>query len=143
MEELFDDLIRPEIKAAGISMLPAGIILTGGVSKTEGIDAFVLDIMDLPARVSAPLDANRMPPGRNTQEYSSAAGIIRYIVERERDPFRYLDNPLIHGVSVDNTGRSSIVPETRVRIKLDENNKASGSGFNPLEGLKNAFKDLF
>jgi cell division protein FtsA len=143
MEELCDVLIRPEIKAAGISMLPAGIILTGGVSKTEGIDAFVLDMLDLPSRVSSPLDANRMPPGRNTQEYSAAAGIIRYITERERDPFRYLDNPLIHGASADNSGRPSIVPETRVRIKLDENNKASGSGFNPIEGLKNAFKDLF
>lgn len=143
MEELFDVLIRPQIKAAGISMLPAGIILTGGVSKTEGIDAFVLDIMDLSSRVSLPVDANRMPPGRNTQEYSAAAGIIRYIGERARDPFRYLDNPLIHGVSAENAGRPSIVPETRVRIKLDENNKASGSGFNPIEGLKNAFKDLF
>ena len=143
MEELCEVLIRPQIKAAGISMLPAGIILTGGVSKTEGIDAFVLDVMDLPSRVSSPLDANRMPPGRNSQEYSAAAGIIRYIAERERDPFRYLDNPLIRGVSGEDAGRPSIVPDTRVRIRLDENNKASGSGFNPLEGLKNAFKDLF
>ena len=38
-----------------------------------------------------------MPPGRNTQEYSSAAGIIKYILTRERDPFRYLDNPAIGG----------------------------------------------
>ena len=85
IEELCDVLVRPQIKAAGIPMLPAGIILTGGVSKTEGIDAFVLDIMDLPSRVSSPIDANRMPPGRNTQEYAAAAGIIRYIAERERD----------------------------------------------------------
>ena len=83
-----------------------------------------------------------MPPGRNTQEYSAAAGIIRYITERERDPFRYLDNPLVHAVSPGKAGKpSSIVPEKGVRIKLDENNKASG--FNPIEGLKNAFKDLF
>ncbi len=99
--------------------------------------------MDLPSRVSSPIDANRMPPGRNTQEYAAAAGIIRYIAERERDPFRYLDNPLIRGVSADDGGRPSIVPETRVRIRLDENNKVSGPGFNPLEGIKNAFKDLF
>ena len=143
IEELCDVLVRPQIKAAGIPMLPAGIILTGGVSKTEGIDAFVLDIMDLPSRVSSPIDANRMPPGRNTQEYAAAAGIIRYIAERERDPFRYLDNPLIRGISSDDGGKPSIVPETRVRIRLDENNKVSGTGFNPLEGIKNAFKDLF
>ena len=66
IEELCEVLVRPEIKTAGVSMLPAGIILTGGVSKTDGIDALMLDLMDLSARVSAPLDANRMPPGRNT-----------------------------------------------------------------------------
>ena len=66
LEELTDDLIRPEIKAAKISMLPGGILLTGGVSKTGGIDDFILEKMDLPARVAMPVDANRMPPGRNS-----------------------------------------------------------------------------
>ncbi len=143
IEELCDVLVRPQIRAAGISMLPAGVIITGGVSKTEGIDALVLDIMDLPSRVSSPLDAGRMPPGRNTQEYAAAAGIIRYIAERDRDPFRYLDNPAIRGAHAEDGGRQLIVPENKIRIKLDENNRASGPGFNPLEGLKNAFKDLF
>lgn len=138
LEELCDVLVRPEIKAAGIQMLSSGIILTGGVSKTDGIDAFLLDMMDLPARVSTPLDANRMPPGRNTQEYSSAAGIIRYIADKERDPYRYLDNPAVMGKTDDE--RPPIVPPTKVRIRLDEDNR---EGFNPLEGLKNAFKELF
>lgn len=143
MEELCDVLIRPEIKAAGIAMLPAGIILTGGVSKTDGIDGFLLDMMDLPVRVSLPLDANRMPPGRNTQEYAAAAGIIRYIAEKERDQYRYIDNPAVIGREENDPPRPPIVPQTKVRIKLDENNKMTGSGFNPFEGLKNAFKDLF
>lgn len=143
LEELCDVLIRPEIKAAGIPMLPAGIILTGGVSKTEGIDAFVLDMMDLPTRVSFPLDANRMPPGRNTQEYSAAAGIIRYMVEKEKDPFRYLDNPLMMAGRQDDDQRREIVPPTKVRIKINDDNRAAGLGFKPFEGLKNAFKDLF
>ena len=92
LEELANDLIKPQIKASRVSLLPGGMLLTGGVSKTEGIDEFMLDVMDLPARIAMPADANRMPPGRNTQEYSSAAGIIKYILTRERDPFRYLDN---------------------------------------------------
>ena len=41
LEELFDILVRPEIKCADVAMLPAGIILTGGVSKTEGIAGFL------------------------------------------------------------------------------------------------------
>ena len=143
LEELCDVLLRPEIKAAGIPMLPAGIILTGGVSKTEGIDAFILDMMDLPTRVSFPLDANRMPPGRNTQEYSAAAGIIRYMVEKEKDPFRYLDNPIMMSGRSEEEQRRDILPQTKVRIKINEDNKIAGLGFKPLEGLKNAFKDLF
>lgn len=142
MEELFDALVRPEIKAAGIPMLPAGILVTGGVSKTDGIDAFLLDIMDLPARVSLPVDANRMPPGRNTQEYSSAAGIIRYIIEREKDPFRYLDNPLIMKPGNDIIGsRQQLVPERGISVQTKE--RMSGGGFDPFGGLKRIFRDLF
>lgn len=142
LEELFDVLVRPEIKAADISMLPAGIILTGGVSKTEGIDAFLLDMMDLPARVSVPIDAGRMPPGRNTQEYSSAAGIIRYIIERERDPFRYLDNLLIMKNGNDAVGaRQSIIPDRGIPIQTKD--KIPGSGFDPFGSLKKIFRDLF
>lgn len=144
LEELFDTLVRPEIKAAGIAMLPAGIILTGGVSKTEGLDSFVLDMMDLPARASAPLDANRMPPGRNTQEYSSAAGIIRYVIEKERHPLRYLDNQLVTRGVPDNTSRP-IVREALVSISGKNNSGDSSSGrrFEPLESIKKMFQELF
>ncbi len=144
LEELFDTLVRPEIKAAGIAMLPAGIILTGGVSKTEGLDSFMLDVMDLPARASAPLDANRMPPGRNTQEYSSAAGIIRYVIEKERYPLRYLDNQLVARGVPDNTNRP-IVREALVSISGKNNSGDSSSGrrFEPLDSIKKMFQELF
>ena len=141
IEELFDSLVRPQIKMAGIQMLPGGIVLTGGVSKTDGIDAFLLDLLDLPARVSLPIDENRMPPGRNTQEYSAAAGIIRYVIERERDPFRYLDNPLIMkpGAQEPRQPRGvlgGILPPSDQKAPKD-------SGMNPLSGLKKIFSDLF
>lgn len=140
IEELCEVLVRPEIRTAGISMLPAGIILTGGVSKTEGIDALMLDLMDLSARVSAPIDANRMPPGRNTQEYSSAAGIIRYMLEKERDPFRYLDNPMIMKSMSDGYLRQS--PPEKV-ISIPNGDKKQGSSFDPLGGLKKLINELF
>lgn len=123
LEELCDTLIRPEIKAAGISMLPAGIILTGGVSDLEGLDALLLDMMDLPARAALPLDANRMPPGRNTQEYSSAAGIIRYVLDKERYPLRYLDNQMIAKSLSDNLSRP-IVREGIISIGGKNNSEA-------------------
>jgi len=48
----------------------------------------------MPVRVSLPLDSGRMPPTRNGAEYTCAAGIIRYVLEQERDQFRYIDNPV-------------------------------------------------
>ena len=141
LEELFDTLVRPEIQSAGVQMLPAGIVITGGVSRTEGIDAFVLDLLDLPARVAVPLDADRMPPGRNTQEYSSAAGIIRYILDQERDEFRYIDNPLI----MNNSSRSEQVQAKQPGggLNLPGLKDFKSSGANPFGAIKDLFKDLF
>ena len=137
IEELFDVLVRPELRSSGVSMLPGGIVLTGGVSRTEGIDAFLLDLMDLPVRISAPLDAGRMPPGRNTQEYSAASGIIRYAIEKERDPFRYIENPLPPGAKGgEKRAQSAYNQDQGHRTGQKE-------GFNPLRGITNAFKDLF
>ena len=143
LEELCDTLIRPEINAAGISMLPAGIIITGGVSRTEGLDALLLDMMDLPARAAAPLDANRMPPGRNTQEYSSAAGIIRYVLEKERYPLRYLDNQMIAKSMSDNLSRP-IVREGIISIGGKNNSDGtSGKRLDIVDSIKGIFKELF
>lgn len=94
IEELFCVLVRGEITSSGVSMLPAGLVLTGGGAKTVCIDQYLSGIMDMPARVTLPLDSNRMPPGRNGPEYTCAAGIIRYALEQERDPFRYMEQSL-------------------------------------------------
>jgi len=92
VEELFAVLIKGEIAGAGVSMLPGGLIITGGGSKSVGIDHYLARIMNMPVRVSLPLDSGRMPPSRNGPEYTCAAGIIRYVLEQERDQFRFIDN---------------------------------------------------
>jgi cell division protein FtsA len=94
VEELFSVLIKNEIAEAGVSLLPAGLVVTGGGSKSAGIDHYLSRIMNMPVRVSLPLDSNRMPPGRNGSEYACAAGIIRYALEQERDPYRYIGHSL-------------------------------------------------
>jgi cell division protein FtsA len=35
-----------------------------------------------------------MPPGKNGPEYTCAAGIIRYALEQERDPYRYIEQSM-------------------------------------------------
>ena len=142
LEELADELVKPQIKASRVALLPGGMLLTGGVSKTEGIDEFMLDVMDLPARIAMPVDANRMPPGRNTQEYSSAAGIIKYILTRERDPFRYLDNPAIGGGKAEAPKMQVYAPPVGEGSQAGQKEKKEG-GFNPLKSIGDMFKDLF
>ncbi|HQK25959.1 MAG TPA: cell division protein FtsA, partial [Synergistaceae bacterium] len=91
LEELFGALVESEVAESGVSVLPAGIVLTGGVANTLGVERLVSHLMDMPVRIGRPLDVHRMPPERNGVEYASAAGIIRYVVEKERNPQRYLD----------------------------------------------------
>jgi cell division protein FtsA len=91
VEELFSHYIKNEIDASGVVSLPSGLIVTGGGSKSAGIDQYLAKIINMPVRVSLPLDSGRMPPSRNGVEYTCAAGIIRYVLEKERDPLKYID----------------------------------------------------
>jgi cell division protein FtsA len=92
VEELFSLYVKDEIAASGVASLPGGLIITGGGSKSAGIDQYLAKIVNMPVRVSLPLDSGRMPPSRNGVEYTCASGIIRYVLERERDPLKYIDS---------------------------------------------------
>jgi cell division protein FtsA len=94
VDELFASLVRTEIANSGVSMLPAGLIITGGVARSAGLDKYLSKVLDMPVRISSPLDASRMPPNKNGPEYTCAAGIIRYALEQERDPYRYIEQSL-------------------------------------------------
>jgi cell division protein FtsA len=139
VEELFDVLVKPKIKSAGVPMLPGGIVLTGGVSKMEGIDSLLYSMTDLSVRVATPLDASKMPPSRNTQEYTAASGIIKYMTEKERDPFRYLEPQLTMGGGT-REKRSLLTPKSDTS-KGDDKKQRSGSNF--LEGIGKVLRDLF
>lgn len=136
IEELFDVLVKPELRAGGVSLLPGGIVLTGGVSSTEGIDAFLLDLMDLSVRISGPVDAVRMPPNRNTQEYSAASGIIRYAIEKERNPFRYIENILPSTIG----GSDGL---TQSQHFAEQGERTGRQGSSALKSITDVFKDLF
>lgn len=144
VEELFSVLVRNEVANAGVSMLPAGIVLTGGGANSAGIDQFLSNVMDMPVRVSLPLDTHRMPPSRNGAEYSCAAGIIRYALEQERDPFRYLE-PSMEIIKTQGDRAQTIrVP----RIKNDDKDKIDPNdpdktGVSFIESIKGALKELF
>jgi cell division protein FtsA len=129
VEELFSVLIKNEITASGVTMLPGGLIITGGGSKSAGIDHYLSDIMKMPVRVSLPLDSGRMPPSRNGSEYTCAAGIIRYVLEQERDQFRFIDN--------------SFDPAPANAPNNDSDNRRPSRRPPLLQSIINLFKELF
>ena len=141
IEEMTDELICPQIKASKITLFPGGVLLTGGVAKTDGIDDLFLEKTDLPARVAAPLDANRMPPGRNTEEFSSAAGIIKYILSLERDPYRYLENPSVTKSESQRSVSSRPAQDSAKPIQPKGSGESQIGGI--FDSIKNTFRDLF
>ncbi len=141
LDELFSSLVENELKESGVSMMPGGIVLTGGVSRLSGLDAYVSRLLDLPVRVAGPVDAGRMPPGMNSEEYTSGAGIIRYILEKERNPYRYMESdlPSEGGASSFRTRRG------RVGVSAGNGRKKVGDGAlkTVMENIRKSVKDLF
>jgi cell division protein FtsA len=78
-----------------------------------------------------------MPPGRNGLEYAAAAGVIRYVLEKERNAFRYLEPVLsVPGapVSGERTNRSAGVKKS----------SQGGTSFRGIiDSIKKALKELF
>jgi len=94
LEELFVDKIAPLIAPLGASMFPGGVVLSGGVSKTPGIDDLVSDVLKLPVRIGVPLDYRVMPKGCHDSSYVNLDGVLRYIMTKEKKPYRFIETPI-------------------------------------------------
>jgi cell division protein FtsA len=140
LEELLVDYVGKSIADMNIHMFPAGIVLSGGVARSEGVEPFISETLNLPVRVGKPLDSFQMPPGRNDCEYTTASGIIRYIMNKERNPYRYIEAPI-------EVLRSGGVPAF-IAAKRGGHHKnpksVNGEGFRHfLEMVKKSMKELF
>ena len=91
IEELFGDYIRAALAECTPQHFPNGIILSGGVSETPGIDMLLSNILQMPVRkVNEPI--YQLSYGRDHPSYVSAAGILKYCVIRENDPYVFIDS---------------------------------------------------
>lgn len=133
LEELFSHHVKEILDGMNYHAFPSGIILTGGVALTEGLEGFVSDVMELPVRVGAPIVSHQMPPGMSSCQYSSLAGIVRYLVERDRHRYRYIETSV--GV-LRGGGYTSREPSPR---RMPSFGEARGV----FDSIKRAFKDLF
>lgn len=77
-EELFN-LILAEIRRSGFEdMIAAGIVLTGGTSKMEGVVELAEEIFHMPVRLGSPQNISGLKDIVNNPIYSTGVGLLLY-----------------------------------------------------------------
>ncbi len=139
IEELFTEHISHQLSDFSVHMFPAGLVLSGGVAKMRSIDPFVSELLGFPIRIADPLDTYQMPPGRNDCQYASVAGIIRYMTNRERNPYRYIETP----ISKLRMGPSQIKGNVNKVRKKESRASRNESIRSFVSAIKRSIKELF
>lgn len=120
VEELFGEYVRNALAEATPQHFPGGIILSGGVSDTPGIEMMLEDILQMPVR-KAVEPVYKMPPGLDNASYVSAAGILRYQIMTENDPYLFMESDqLLPGLSKDSEKRKRQEEQRGERKKREE-----------------------
>lgn len=141
LEELCTELIIPKIKESAVQTLSGGVILTGGVSKMAGIDLLFRELFSLPVRIAAPSEKSAMPQGRNGQEFSAVAGIIKYITENQQNKYSYISSDAESTIAESDNQLQKMNVKNVINSDLKENTKALVTeSFGQLGKL---FKELF
>jgi cell division protein FtsA len=139
LEELFTEHVAAMIPEHDPKQFPAGIILSGGVARTPDLDVLLSDVFRMPVRVADPTDCYQMPPGRDQADYISAIGTIRYILNKQRNPFKFIDEPIVETFRGGGGSASEEPPPKwkRKSFSLWESLKKFA------EKIKESFKELF
>jgi len=78
-------LIREELRRAGLdTLIPAGIVLTGGGAHLLGLPELAERIFNLPVRVASPRGLAQMSEEVSRPEYSTAVGLVLYAARARR-----------------------------------------------------------
>ena len=77
-EELFS-LVEADLKRSGFEhKIPAGIVLTGGSSKMEGVVELAEEVFHMPVRLGAPHGISGMTDIVSNPIYSTGVGLLMY-----------------------------------------------------------------
>ena len=80
-DELFT-LVQAELRRSGYEeLIAAGVVLTGGTSKMEGVVELAEEIFHMPVRVGAPQNVKGLSDIVNNPIYSTGVGLLHYGVE--------------------------------------------------------------
>lgn len=82
-EELFT-LIQSELRRSGFEdMIAAGIVLTGGTAKMEGVVELAEEIFHMPVRLSSPIGVTGLSDVVNNPMYSTGVGLLMYGLKQQ------------------------------------------------------------
>ena len=83
-DELFT-LIQSELRRSGFEdLIAAGIVLTGGTSKMEGVIELAEEIFHMPVRLGAPADVKGLADIVSNPVYSTGVGLLQYGAEKHQ-----------------------------------------------------------
>jgi len=84
-DELFT-LIQAELRRSGFEdMIPAGIVLTGGTSKMEGVVELAEEIFHMPVRIGYPQTIKGLTDIIRNPIYATGAGLLQYGIAHAED----------------------------------------------------------
>jgi cell division protein FtsA len=73
------ELLRDHLRQAGVlELLNAGLVLTGGGSRLNGLARTCEDIVERPVRLASPVPIAKMPPQLVEPEFSTLVGLAMY-----------------------------------------------------------------
>ena len=131
LEELFE-LILDELARLGVRDLPGGIVITGGVTKLEGMAQLARQCMQSRVRIYSPDYIGVRDPA-----YTTAVGLIRYAYDEDQFFNRETGSK---ATSVPVTTAS--VPPSKKQVSQSEQ-KQSEPKPSVLERAKNIFNNFF
>jgi len=99
MRETFE-LLRNEIRASGVEMLPAGVILTGGAAQLSGLAELGREVLQMPVRIAAPAGIGGLVDTLLAPGYSTSVGLLQWgaLSLTSGEPSRYESAPAMGGL---------------------------------------------
>lgn len=84
-DELFT-LVQAELRRSGFEdLIAAGIVLTGGTSKMEGVVELAEEIFHMPVRLGAPQNTRGLKDIVNNPIYSTGVGLLQYAIKQQQE----------------------------------------------------------
>ena len=82
-DELFT-LVQAELRRSGFEeLIAAGIVLTGGTSKMEGVTELAEEIFHMPVRIGAPSNVRGLADIVNNPIYSTGVGLLHFGIAQQ------------------------------------------------------------